>query len=109
MARTIDADDLHMEVWKAARALMEVTMDEKTKRCFALCLRLIRNAPTIEPQPAQAAEPVRGFWIPNTDDFSPAYRCSACKSNFIAIASDTIPTHQAKFCPECGADMRGDA
>ena len=62
----------------------------------------IDNAPTID------AEPVRhGRWINKTEriyaDLNYRFDCSACRHIFYAAGIETF-----KFCPNCGAKMRGD-
>lgn len=51
--------------------------------------------PTIEARPV-----VRGEWIKNGWN---NYSCSDCGSQYIGYGASNF-----KFCPNCGADMRGD-
>lgn len=67
----------------------------------AQLLENIMNAPTIEARPA-----VRGEWIaemfPNIwdDDYVDiCYKCSECGAGSTGVSP---------FCPNCGADMRGE-
>ena len=53
----------------------------------------LRELPTVEAKPV-----VKGKWI-FVQDMIPYYRCSNC--------SATNDYALAKFCPNCGADMRG--
>ena len=51
-------------------------------------------------------EPVkRGRWIINTDDFTPAYRCSVCSYNKPMIAGEKAQQGAMNYCPHCGAQM----
>ena len=61
-----------------------------------------KNNPTIEPQP----ERIRGRWI---DDgqyafLHRAWKCTECGKCVIEVDEPWF-----KFCPNCGADMRGDS
>ena len=67
--------------------------------------RLLADMPA-----ADVAPVVRGRWIPNTDDFTPANRCSVCGYNDpeIAICGGTyqfVQRQSRSYCPECGAKM----
>jgi DNA-directed RNA polymerase subunit RPC12/RpoP len=55
-----------------------------------------------------AVEVVHGRWMVNTDDFTPAYRCSACGYNKPMIAGERISQGAMNYCPTCGAKMDGD-
>lgn len=58
--------------------------------------------------PAADVEPVvNGHWIINTDDFTPKKRCSVCGYNKPIQAGERLKKIPEKFCPNCGADMRG--
>ena len=50
---------------------------------------------------AMAEERKKGKWI---DEPNCWYRCSYCKSHYPSIKG----TMEYNFCPNCGADMRGD-
>lgn len=45
-----------------------------------------------------------GKWIYNTDDFTPAYRCSNCGYNKPMVANQ-IDQWPMRFCPNCGTRM----
>lgn len=47
-------------------------------------------------------EPKTGEWITNKDGYS---KCSECGFSFGCIV---CPHEETDFCPNCGADMRGD-
>lgn len=51
---------------------------------------------------ALSAEPRKGQWITNKDGYS---ICSECGFCFGCIE---CPHEETDFCPNCGADMRGD-
>lgn len=58
----------------------------------------IAKAPTIEARPV-----VRGEWLLRHEGHGHYWECSACHTNpCIYVTKDT------NFCPNCGADMRGD-
>lgn len=67
------------------------------------CMIAIKNAQT-----ADVRENVRGEWIRHdgrwiNDDYYPArYECNQCH-HFVGVACDK------NFCPNCGADMRGES
>lgn len=49
-----------------------------------------------------------GEWQYNTDDFTPAMRCSVCSYNKPIVAGENIKQEPNNYCPNCGADMRGE-
>lgn len=60
----------------------------------------------IKDQPAaDVAEVRRGKWIYNTDDFTPAERCSACRYNKPMIAGERTKQEPSNYCPNCDAKM----
>ena len=63
----------------------------------------LKDAPTVD-----AVEVVHGRWVYNTDDFTPAYRCSACGYNKPMIAGERVSQGAMNYCPNCGAKMDGD-
>ena len=67
-------------------------IDTDGNRCFKM--RLIDNAPT-----ADVVEVRRGRWLPQRLLGSDVVTCSECK---------TLGSPQWKWCPVCGADMRGE-
>jgi predicted RNA-binding Zn-ribbon protein involved in translation (DUF1610 family) len=63
----------------------------------------IDNAPTVD-----AVEVKHGRWTINTDDFTPAYRCSVCGYNKPMIAGERVSQGAMNYCPNCGAKMDGE-
>ena len=61
------------------------------------CIAEVVNAPTIEPK--------KGHWIYHPDDLFPTestQECSVChEEEFMSLCNEN-------FCPNCGADMRGE-
>lgn len=55
----------------------------------------LRDLPTAEPQR------IKGKWALQSDDYYEYYECDQCG---IAVGIDDI----RNFCPNCGADMRGE-
>lgn len=49
---------------------------------------------------------VHGQWKYNTDDFTPAKRCSICGYNKPVIAGEGIKQEPENYCPNCGAKMQ---
>lgn len=87
--RLIDADALSDLLVKT----YEKAPTEKALLFFDLLLKNNEQVPTVEERP-------QGKWIfkHNSSDIW----CSVCDENF-----DEIP-QKFKFCPNCGADMRGE-
>ena len=81
--RLIDADELLEHVWDADTRVGYVQVVDRQD---------IENAPTIE-------ERKKGKWIPF--DY-PWYRCSECG----AVRENK--SFLENYCPNCGADMRGE-
>ena len=59
----------------------------------------IDGAPTIDTER-------HGEWIPNTDDFTPAKRCSACGYNKPLAAGEGARQEPDTYCPNCGTKMK---
>lgn len=54
------------------------------------------------------SERKRGEWKRSTDNGYSMYECSVCESRMWKTEYDkAVGTHGFKFCPYCGADMRG--
>lgn len=87
--RLIDADELKQAM------LQEADWWENSDVWIAH--NVIDNAPTIEPK--------RGEWLETSH--KDKKRCSVCdRISFIAIYPHFKSS--ASYCPNCGADMRGD-
>lgn len=84
--RLIDADALRVAVFGMCSEFDGVQM-------------LIGQAPTIEARPV-----VRGEWLESVCLDDCFWVCSACKFPSEATAAPFL----YKFCPNCGADMRGE-
>lgn len=85
--RLIDADALKNDILKSA-----VMIDDRgIQTGYEIAIELIKRQPTID------AEPVRhGKWT-----VTPIYiKCSECGESFMLIPQN--------YCPNCGADMRGE-
>ncbi len=57
----------------------------------------IRDLPSAQPRK-------HGRWVPHEDEDGEHYGddCSECGAWYV------MPSEKAKFCPDCGADMRGE-
>lgn len=104
--RLIDADVLefnkfaYIENWG-----LYPQYSEEYKRGFNdavdATLNIIQKAPTVDPVP-------KGKWIRNFDGNEWHWFCSNCKEQWyeedLWMGGNDFPN----FCPNCGADMRGD-
>ena len=103
MARLIDADDLirHAEETEITAIFPNYTeLSSETRNAIGMYGQywktLLTDAPTIEAEPVK-----RGEWI---EKYCSWY-CSECgKSGYKGY----IPAKPSDFCPNCGADMRGE-
>lgn len=95
MPRYIDADALEKEGWSLHRT---IRVDKNTSEYQT---KPLRQVPTIEP------ERKKGTWIEQDDSWDGVYyECSACGEPWTTI--DGTPWDNGmKFCPNCGAEMRG--
>lgn len=59
--------------------------------------------PTIEARPV-----VRGEWVHDSIGFSDFWTCSACHEAWFFDYDPVRESTRVNFCPNCGADMRGD-
>ena len=96
--RVIDADELKVQI----HSRCDVCNDKDTAWCEHCCSvndweDYIDNAPTVEERP-------KGKWYYN---YQNGWHCSICNKSV-----KDMPTVMGKadfnFCPNCGADMRGD-
>ena len=85
--RAIDADALKED-------LTRFYDNEVTAR------KLIDEQPTIQP------EPKRGKWI-KTARWGRVYYCDQCR-NYLDFDGVNAGRGSTNFCPNCGADMRGE-
>lgn len=99
MPRYIDADALMEQMINACMGVMSGSEP------FNKPLKVLESAPT-----ADVVERKRGKWIKHKD--RDCWYCSECKKdNYYAYCwnSDTGKYEiQDHFCPNCGADMRGE-
>ena len=91
--RAIDGDRLKRKAQKVATEAWKMKIEAKVETVLNQFIDWIDEAPTIEP------ERKRGEWIPCGGSF----RCSECSS--MPEFKDIRRLH---FCPNCGADMRGE-
>ena len=63
-----------------------------------LCEKAVMNQPSVQP------ERKRGRWLPDNRPGGGFWVCSECKFPSEAFAANVL----YKFCPNCGADMRGE-
>ena len=79
---------------------------------FAISIlqNIIDNAPTVHGIVAFVERP-KGEWIADTshcyNDDEDTFECSVCKEPFTLICG-TPKDNLYNFCPNCGADMRGE-
>ena len=97
--RLIDADAFDERV-RAAVGMSEEELSEDFKDGVQAVLYMMSKQPTITAQP----ERKKGQWI-KTDELyeTDEYRCSLC--------GQVLTTYRGKrmnYCPNCGADMRGE-
>lgn len=92
--RLIDADALYDKIEERYEATQQgMRRVGHRQALFDIC-----NAPTIDTVK-------HGRWIANTDDFTPAYRCSCCGYNRPMIAGDKASQWPMNYCSNCGAKM----
>ena len=97
--RLIDADAL-MEIYMDRLSLVADRYSPDSSECGILsgAMKLLDKQPTIEP------ERKTGEWIPHKSIFGGlgerVYTCDQCGHN--------IGFHMENYCPNCGADKRGE-
>lgn len=106
--RTIDADalkELFSEV--IGRIAIKPEMNgnlEHMIRASAMVIQMIDDAPTVQP------ERKTGHWVEIGDEPYDEWECDVC--GFAIDGSGCIDPEEYrdvyKFCPNCGADMRGE-
>ncbi len=86
--RLIDADDFRNWLLKQKRLSKNYTV------------MMLDETPTVDPER-------HGKWIINTDDFTPAFRCTCCGYNKPMIAGVGANNDPGRYCQNCGAKMDG--
>ena len=96
--RLIDADVLIERMYHDAFET-DTDMQKWDSGCW-IRYKLFENA--IDAQPTiDAASVVHGEWIDVSDWWTPYQKCSICGA--------IVDGYGSNFCPNCGADMRGDS
>lgn len=82
--------------------------DERWGVTVATAKELIRHALTAAPA-ADVAPVVHGQWLRSDDDWYSltSIRCSICGEEWCFEMIDDVTLLNYKYCPNCGADMRG--
>lgn len=90
--RLVDADALERDGWALHRTYQKdaTTMVHETKN--------IKDIPTIEP------ERKTGEWVNARDGYDGHVKCTGCFKTY----DWTSQAQYYNFCPNCGADMRGE-
>lgn len=88
--RLIDADAISYEEWECGDITLYITNKES-----------IDALPTVEAVPV-----VHGRWI-KTGRWGRVYRCDQC-GNYLDFDGVNVGRGDANYCPNCGADMRGE-
>ena len=83
--------------------LVEELIDNADLHTKELHDLMYRAADTIEMLSEKAREPKQGEWIES--DFFGDIECSNCGAEWDCCDNDT---ERFNFCPNCGADMRGE-
>lgn len=115
MSRLIDADALYERAYKLNLDYIVSDVELRTLK------RLLSEEPTAEI--ANVTERKKGKWsIEETNTYelsygvtayAPVYKCSACGRSIeshLMLDEPIVPedANFSRFCPWCGADMRGD-
>ena len=64
---------------------------------------ILNNLPSVQP------ERPKGEWVHSNEDDGDYWECSQCKDQFVLEVDVTPKEARMFFCPNCGADMRGEA
>lgn len=102
--RLIDAEKLAEELNRYLAQLRNSGISVGLRMGINTCLTFLNNANTIE------AEPVRqGRWEDSTDEWlgTDVYTCSKCRESYVLVEG-TPKENLWHYCPNCGADMRGE-
>ena len=99
MPRYIDAEELRRRVKEKTNPYGKPTLDYESG---VKVLNMIDNAPT-----ADVAPKIEGEWV-QSEDWEYDYRCSSCGNDALEgrYGNNDLCT---KFCPCCGAHMKGGA
>ena len=69
----------------------------------------IRHINIIEKMPSVKPTRAKGKWIENEDFYGDYYySCSVCNEDFVTMDGTKPKDNLFYFCPNCGADMRGE-
>lgn len=97
MSRLIDVDALINEIKKETEKAIK--QDDRVGAFWlGYFAGLVLKQPTVQP------ERKMGRWIPDNRPSGGFWVCSECKFPSEAFAANVL----YKFCPNCGADMRGE-
>lgn len=101
--RPIDADVLQERLKKKKPDPAAPRYDEVFNDALLRFKSMVHSAPTVEP------ERKKGKWIHKPDIYldEQTWECSECGEPWIFIEG-TPSENNANFCPNCGADMRGE-
>lgn len=97
--RLIDADALIERINEEKKEFVNIWY----KAGICIVEEYINDAPTVEEISKVTSERTRGKWILPNDcvaRYLDEWSCSNCNH---------LISHRHNFCPNCGADMRGDA
>lgn len=97
----IDADNLRVELGKLCERF-NISFGEESQGFGKALSELPENLPAADVCPER-----HGRWIYNTDDFTPALRCSVCGYNKPEIAGEKLRREPENYCANCGAKMDG--
>lgn len=104
MVRYIDANKLQEAFEKIADEPDYMHEGENWQTGIYLAGTIADKQPT-----ADVEEVKHGEWKIETDNYGCEYvMCSVCEKEYYPIDED-MPCTALNYCPNCGADMRGDA
>ena len=104
MAEYIERDDIY---YTLKEMYCDECTDEKCQMCeYAKIMFVLDNLPIADVQPIR-----RGNWICNQElYYNGMAKCSCCNAEFYVEDIQALQgdAECVKYCPNCGADMRGD-